>query len=159
MDKGVLLWKSELPDTFSLQGGTVYWLPLTGFIALLSIRQSIQITPQLWILYDSMVLWVVIKSLPFAKSVWHWMPIKKEEKGNHFFLTQVWLSWFSAWEKLYIVKQLKHLYHSAQKIIRVIFINLFFPIVLRNNRHMSLYKLKVYSVMVWFTYIVLWLPQ
>ena len=32
------------------------------------------------------------------------------------------------------------------------------PVLLRNNWHTSLYKFKVYSMMVWFTCIVKWLP-
>lgn len=35
----------------------------------------------------------------------------------------------------------------------------FFPVLLRNNWLTSLYKFKVYSMMVWFTYIVKLLPQ
>lgn len=35
----------------------------------------------------------------------------------------------------------------------------FFPVVLRNNWHASLYKFSTYSMMLWFTHIVKWLPQ
>lgn len=33
------------------------------------------------------------------------------------------------------------------------------PVLFRNNRRVSLYKFKVYGMMVWSTYIVKWLPQ
>lgn len=35
----------------------------------------------------------------------------------------------------------------------------FFTALLRNNWHTSLYNLKAYSMMIWFTFIVKWLPQ
>ena len=46
-----------------------------------------------------------------------------------------------------------------QMFIFSLYLFFFFPLLLRNSWHTSLYKNKVYNMMVWFTYIVKWLPQ
>lgn len=66
-------------------------------------------------------------------------------------IRKLWLFRSDFWKIFLYIKQIC--------IVSRFFKNPFFPVLLKHNWHRSLYKFMVYSMMIWFTYVVKWLPR